>query len=97
MTQENPEPPAIAASAGPPCWAELHEHLRRSLHDLGCAWQDRESKPIHADVSLLSVMRRLRGILDCCGVERRLTIEAGDALKVADELYESLRGTQWSK
>lgn len=28
MPQENPEPPAIAASAGPPCWADLLPFLK---------------------------------------------------------------------
>lgn len=95
MSTQNSEHP-LTPSVDPGCWAELHDHLRRSLHDLGCAWQDRELKPMHADVSLLSVMRRLRGILDRCGVERRLSIEADDALKVADELYDTLRVTQWT-
>ena len=92
MSQESTKPEQLAASAGPACWAALHQSLRRALNDLGQAWKMRESNPIAADVCLLGTMRRLRGVLDECGVSHELSVEADQALNFADEIFATLQG-----
>ena len=83
---------SVTCSGGPAAWDALHEHITLALRDLGKAWIDREKKPIHADVEILSVARRLRAISSECGVQLSLSIEAEDLLRMADDLFATLQG-----
>ena len=70
----------------------LCEAVRKCLQDLGDIWRSIEQCPLHSSILVLGTMRRLRGILDQYTDTRLLSATAEEALKVADELYENLKG-----